>query len=93
MSETKAVSGKNDEATETGIFFIDIYQHKATIDAIIPKKNPTVMFLKLNRLIAFLFVKKVNNKSIIPPKNCLPANIKLTSIFLFKSFFPNKCEI
>ena len=29
--DTTAVNGKKDEATETGIFFMEAYQHRATI--------------------------------------------------------------
>lgn len=66
-SDTRAVIGIKEEATDTGTFFIDEYQHSATTAVNIPSDKPVVILVTLNKLIADLFIINVNNRSIIPP--------------------------
>ena len=66
-NDTRAVNGIKEEATDTGIFFIEEYQHNATTAVNIPRHKPVIIILTLNKPIAELFVKNVNIKSIIPP--------------------------
>ena len=65
--ETKAVNGRKEEATETGIFFIEEYQQRATIAAKTPKYSPVSKFFILNKLMIDLFIIKAKIKSITPP--------------------------
>ena len=66
-SDTRAVIGIKEEATDTGTLFIEEYQHSATMAVNIPRHKPVVMILTLNKLMADLFVRKVKIKSIVPP--------------------------
>lgn len=66
-NDTRAVNGIKEDATDTGIFFIEEYQHNATTAVNIPRHKPVVMILTLNKLIADLFVKNAKTKSIVPP--------------------------
>ena len=66
-NETSAVNGRKDEATDTGIFFIELYHKKARSDKYKPKYEAVFILLILNKLIIDLFVIKAKIISIIPP--------------------------
>ena len=66
-NETSAVNGRKDEATDTGIFFIELYHKKARSDKYKPKQEAVFKLLKLNKLMIDVFVIKLKIISMTPP--------------------------